>query len=74
MKLDRLGHVAQIGGDADLDALRLEAEAHRIDGVVRNAEALDLDIADAKRRARLEGLERRSASPQSIAGAVSRVM
>ena len=54
---------------------RLEAEAHRIDGVVRDAEALHFDIADLKAARRPEKLPAAGAvSPQSMAGAVSRVM
>jgi hypothetical protein len=36
-----------------------KAEAHRIDGVVRNGEAVDLDIADAKRGPGLETIQAR---------------
>ena len=59
VELDGFGNVAQIGGDADAHALRLEAEAHRIDGVVRNAEALHFDIADLEAGAGLERLQPR---------------
>ena len=38
---------------------RLESESHRIDGVVRDAEALHVDIADAQARAGLERLQAR---------------
>src|SRR5436305_7716262 len=55
--LHRCGNVPEIGGDADANALRFEAESDGVDGVVRNAETLDLDIADLKRGARLERLE-----------------
>ena len=51
VELDRFGNVAQIGDHADLDALGAKAEAHGIDGVVRDGEAVDLDIADRQRLA-----------------------
>ena len=59
VELDGIGHVAQVGDQADFDALRAKAEADRIDGVVRNGEAVDFDIADAKRRPGLETIQAR---------------
>ena len=59
MKLDGFGNVAEIGRHADAHALRFEAEAHRIDGIVRNAEALHFDVADLKAGAGLERLQAR---------------
>ena len=57
MELDGVGQVAQVGDDADLDALRAKAEADRIDGVVRNGEAVDFDIADREAGAGLKRLD-----------------
>ena len=75
MELDRFGDVAEIGRHADPHALRLEAEADRVDGVVRNAEALHFDVADLKTGAGLKGLQDAGgAASQSIAGPVRRVM
>ena len=59
MKLHALRNVAEVRGDADPHALRLEAEADGIYGVVRDREALHLDIADGERRAGLKGLDAR---------------
>ncbi len=75
MHFDRIRHVAEIGRDADLDAFGVEAEADRIDGVVRDGEALDRDIADHPARAGLKMLDRRrfnASHSQSIIGAVRR--
>ena len=50
MELDGVGKVAKVGHEADFDTLRAETEAYGIDGVVRNREAVDFDIADGKSR------------------------
>src|SRR5258708_9901140 len=50
-------HIAEVGDDADLDALRTETEADRIDGVVRDGEAVDVDISDRKRSPGLETVQ-----------------
>ena len=74
MELDGFGHVAQVGGDADAHALGFEAEAHRVDGVVRDAEALHFDIADPEAGAGLEGLQarRRNGAPVDGGGGQAR--
>src|SRR5689334_6249043 len=59
MKLDRVRNITEVGDDADLDALRLETKAYRVDGIVRNGEAVDLDVADDQARARLKALQAR---------------
>src|SRR5208282_5044232 len=41
-------HVAEVGGETNLDAFRAEGEANRIDGIMRNGKRHDLDVADAK--------------------------
>ena len=60
MNLDRIRHIAEIGRDPDLNAFRVEAEADRIDRIVRNREALDRDIADHPAGARLKMFDRRA--------------
>jgi hypothetical protein len=55
--LDGFGDVAEVGGDADAYALGIETEADGVDGIVRDAEALHLDIADLETGAGLERLE-----------------
>src|SRR5581483_1281757 len=52
-----LGNVAQISDNSDLDALGAQAQAHRIDGIVRNRETVHFDISDCKARARLKHLD-----------------
>ena len=54
--------------------MRAEAEADGIDGVVRNGEAVDFDIAQRKVVPAWKQSERRVYSPQGMAGAVRRVM
>ncbi len=57
VKLDRVGHVTEIGHHANLHATRAKAEPHRIDRVVRNREAVDVDIADGERRPGLKAIQ-----------------
>src|SRR5579872_938369 len=59
MELDRVRDISEIGDDADLDALRLKAKAYRVDGIMRNGEAVDFDVADGQARARLKALQAR---------------
>src|SRR5579859_588997 len=59
VELDRVRDIAEVGDDADLDALRLKAKAHRVDGIVRDGEAVDFDVADGQARARLKALQAR---------------
>src|ERR1700679_317195 len=60
MKADGIGHVAEVGRDGDLESLRAESEADGIDGVMRNGEAGDVDVADGKRRSSRKGFDLRS--------------
>jgi len=56
---DRLRKIAEIGRHCDLDALNVEAETHRIDGIMRSAEAIHFDIADGEAGAGLEAFDPR---------------
>ena len=49
MELNRIRQIAEIGDQPDLDALRAKAKSHRIDGVMRDGKAVDLDVADGER-------------------------
>jgi len=60
MHLDRIGDVAEIRYDPDFDSFSPEAKPHRIDGVVRDSEAADLDIAYREAGSRSKTVERRS--------------
>jgi hypothetical protein len=57
MKTDRVGNVTEIGGNAELNALRAQTETNGIDGVVWDGETVYIDVADGDGRARLEQLE-----------------
>ena len=59
MELDGVRDVAQIGHQSYFNPMRAEAETDRIDGVVRNGEAIDFDIANRKRRAGLKTIQAR---------------
>ena len=54
-------HVAEVGADADLDAVAAKREAHGIDRIVRDGEGRDRDIADLESCCR-----RRTASTRPI--------
>src|ERR1041385_5024117 len=50
-------NVPEIGGEADLDSLRVEGKADGVGGVVRDGEGHDLDIANVKAAAGRKNLE-----------------
>jgi len=56
---DGYRQIAQVNGNANANAVSFKTEAHGIGCIVRNAEAVDFDIADFKRCARLKCLELR---------------
>src|SRR5580704_347754 len=60
MEFDRIRHVTEIRDQADLDAVRAKAESNRIDGVVRDSKAIDVDIADGEGGPGLKAIEFRS--------------
>ena len=62
VKLDGFRNVAQVGGYADAHALRFEAVADGVDGIMGDAETLHFDIADAEAGAGLERLQARGPS------------
>jgi hypothetical protein len=53
---DVIGQVAEIGADSDLGAVSTEGESDRVGGVVRDGEGVDVNIADRKALAGLNGL------------------
>jgi hypothetical protein len=65
-----VGHVSEIGADADLDAVTAKREADGIDSVVRNGERLHCDVADLEGAAGGERLPTRDRD--AVAGAVTR--
>ncbi len=54
---DGIRQIAQVGGDGDFDAFGAEREPDRIDGVMRNGKAGDVDIADGETGSSLEEFE-----------------
>ncbi len=75
MELDGIGDVAQVGHQSDFNPLRAEAEADRIDGVVRNGEAVDLRYRPPKRGPGLKTIQAAACTrPRGSPGAVKRVM
>jgi hypothetical protein len=52
---DELGHVAEVGADGDLGAIGAKGETDGIDGIVRDGEGVDVDVADTKALAWLNG-------------------
>ena len=63
MHTQRICDVAQVGGDGNFDSLRSKREAHRIDGIVRDGETRNIEIADSKRAAGLKLFEHGSGLP-----------
>jgi hypothetical protein len=56
---DRIGEIAQVGGDRNFDALGAEGETDRVGGVVGDGEAGDVDIADGETGSGLKQFELR---------------
>ncbi len=58
MDFDRIRQIAEVCRDSDLDSLRANAETDRVDSVVRDGEAVDIDIADCETSTGLKAIER----------------
>ncbi len=54
MDFDQLGHVAKIGNDSHLCAIRTEREPDGVRRIVRNGESVHINIADGEMLARLD--------------------
>ena len=67
---DAVGHVSQIGADADLNAVAAKGEADGIDSVVRDGERLHCDVANLEGAAGGDCLPTRNRD--AVAGAVTR--
>jgi hypothetical protein len=52
---DELRHVAEVGADGHLGAVGTKSETDGIDGIVRDGEGVDVDVADTEALARLNG-------------------
>lgn len=57
MHTQGIGHVAEIGREGHLHALRGNSEADRVDGIVRNGETGDVEIADREPATGLEDFD-----------------
>jgi hypothetical protein len=66
MNLDEFGHVAEIGADGHLGAVRPKSEADGIGGVVRDGESVDVNVADGKALASLDGFDAAEALSESV--------
>jgi len=64
--LDHFRKVTEVGADGDLCAVAAESEPDGIGGVVRNGEGVNVDIADGKMLASLDGLDTLEALPESV--------
>src|SRR5437016_2239641 len=62
MHLHQLRHVAEVGNDGHLCAVRSERKADRIGGVVRNRKRVNVNVANREMLARLNGFD----SPQPL--------
>jgi hypothetical protein len=63
---DELGHVAEVGANGHLGAVGAKSETDGIDGIVRNGEGVDVDVADTKALARLNGFNATEALAEGL--------
>jgi len=63
---DELGHVAEIGADGDFGAVGAKGKADGINGIVRDGEGVDVDVADTKALARLNGFDAAKTFAESL--------
>ena len=59
MHFDGIGHVAEIGRNADFNSFGVETEPYRVYRIVRDCETLHGDVSDHPAGTRLEMLDRR---------------
>src|SRR6266478_2197484 len=57
MNFHQLRHIAKVGYDSHLCAIRTEREPNRVGCVVRNSERMNVNIADGEMLARLNRLD-----------------
>ena len=57
MDFDQFGHVAKVGDEGHLCTIRPESETDRVGGVVGNGEGMDVNIADGKMLAGVNGFD-----------------
>ncbi len=66
MDFHKFGHVAEIGADRDLRAVGAEGEADGIGGIVRNGKSVNINIANGKALASLNGFDAAEAFAESF--------
>jgi hypothetical protein len=63
---DQLRHVAEVGADGNLGAVGAKSETDGIDSIVRDSEGVDIDIADTKALAGLNGFNAAEAFAEGL--------
>ena len=63
---DKLGHIAEVGTDGNLGTVGAKGETDGIDGIVRDSESVDVDVADTKALARLNRFNTAEAFAESL--------
>lgn len=66
MNFDEFGHIAEVGADGDLGTIGAKGETDGIDGVMRNGEGMNVDIANRKALTRLNGFDAAQALAKSF--------
>jgi hypothetical protein len=63
---DKLRHVAEVGADGNLGAVGAKGETDGIDGIVRDGEGVDVDVADTEALAGLNGFDAAEALAEGL--------
>ncbi len=66
MDFDEFRHVAEIGADGHFSAIGAKSEADGIDGVMRDGEGMNINIANTETLAGLNGLDAAQALAESL--------
>jgi len=66
MDFNEFGHVAEIRTDGDFCAIGAESETNRVGGIMRDGEGVDVDVANDKALAGLDGLHSAKAFAKCI--------
>lgn len=66
MDANVIGHEAEVGADGDLVAVGAESEADGVDGIVGNAEGVDVNVADGEGLATFDGFNAMEALAESF--------
>ena len=66
VELHKFRHVAEVGADGNLGAVGAKSKSDRVGRVVRNGKSVNVDIADRKTLARLNGFDPAQALAKSL--------